>query len=114
MTLRKALPSRIGSARAVVALILAAAASLAAGEAHAVGTRTFDLAKLSDLEGGDLTGVSADSRGRVRAGWSLGKLPLQGADTTWSAAVTGDGSVFIGTGNEGKIIKVTGGQASIV
>lgn len=118
MIFRNALSSRRpGSGRAAIALIALAGAfatMLAPHEAHAVGTRTFDLAKLSDLEGGDLTGVSADSRGRIRAGFNLGKLPIQGAETTWSAAVGGDGSIFIGTGNEGKIAKVTGGQATIV
>ena len=72
MILRKALfSSRSGSGRAAVVALLAAAGALSAADVHAVGTRTFDLAKLSDLEGGDLTGVSADSRGRIRAGFKV-------------------------------------------
>ncbi len=114
MILRKALLSRQTGRAAVVALLLAASASLAPSDAHAVGTRTFDLAKLTDLEGGDLTGVSADSRGRIQAGFNLGKLPIQGAETTWSAVVAGDGSVLVGTGNDGKIVRINGGQTTIV
>lgn len=115
MILRNALLAGTRRAgRTALALLVAASAALVSHEAHAVGTRTFDLAKLSDLEGGDLSGVSADSRGRIRAGFNLGKLPIQGADTTWSAAVASDGSVLVGTGNDGKIVKINGGQVTTV
>jgi hypothetical protein len=100
--------------KTAVAALLALAAAVVPSGASAVGTRTFDLEKLADLEGGDLTGVSADSRGNLRAGFNVGKLPIAGADTAWSALPMPDGSVLIGTGNEGKVARVTGGQASFV
>lgn len=97
---------------AAAALVLAAA--LASSVAGAVGTRSFELTKLADLEGGDLTGVAVDSRGNLRAGFNVGKLPITGADTTWSALALPDGSVLVGTGNEGKVARIAGGQTTFV
>lgn len=80
--------------------------------ANAVGTRTFDLLTIEDLSGGELASVAVDSRGSIRAGFQLGKLPVTDAPTVWSSAIFGD-SVLLGTGNEGKVIKIAGGQASV-
>lgn len=82
--------------------------------AGAVGTRTFLLDTLDDLKGGDLTGVSVDSNGNVRAGLTLGSTPITDAASVWSALVLPDGAVLLGTGNEGKIFKVNGGQVTLV
>ncbi|MEJ7729314.1 MAG: hypothetical protein WKG00_08865 [Polyangiaceae bacterium] len=82
--------------------------------AGAVGTRTFLLDTLDDLKGGDLTGVSVDSNGNVRAGLTLGSTPITDAASVWSALVLPDGAVLLGTGNEGKIFKVSGGQVTLV
>ena len=95
-----------------------AAAALAvlavAPPANAVGTRTFLLDTLDDLKGGDLTGVSVDSGGNVRAGLTLGSTPISDANSVWSAVTLPDGAVLLGTGNEGKIFKVSNGQVSLV
>jgi hypothetical protein len=96
------------------ALVLGLAASAAlATPALAVGTRTFELDSLDDLQGGDLSSVAIDSRGFVRPGWELGKVPLTDAQTAWSTALLPDGSILVGTGNEGKILKVANGQATV-
>lgn len=81
--------------------------------AFAVGTRTFDISSIDDLSAGDLTGVSVDSRGNVRPGWSLGKTPVTDAQTAWASVLLSDGSVLIGTGNEGKIMRVSGATAEV-
>ncbi|MET0593569.1 MAG: hypothetical protein ABW133_12775, partial [Polyangiaceae bacterium] len=80
--------------------------------AHAVGTRTFELNSLDELSGGDLKGTTVDSLGRVRAGFELGALPLGEATSIWSALVQGDGSVLVGTGNTGKILRVNNAQVT--
>src|SRR6185295_15549688 len=80
--------------------------------ARAVGTRTFELNSLDELSGGDLKGTTVDSLGRVRAGFDLGALPLGDATSIWSVLVEPDGSVLVGTGNTGKILRVTGGQVA--
>jgi len=87
-------------------------AALLAKGAFAVGTRTFELRSLDQLSGGDLEGTSIDSRGRIRAGFRLGALPLDQASSVFAALPLSDGSVLLGTGSEGKILRVASGRAS--
>jgi uncharacterized repeat protein (TIGR03803 family) len=95
-----------------------ATASFAAGDARAVGTRTFELDSIEKLSGGDLKGVSVGSDGVVRAGWTLGNIPLpSGAGTTATCAIAlADGSVLVGTGPStgGKVVRIANDQASIL
>ncbi|WP_437295445.1 hypothetical protein [Sorangium sp. So ce426] len=100
--------------RLLAAAVAAVAAGLVALPAHAVGTRSFELRSLEDLKGGDLTGVSVDSNGAVRAGLTLGATPLPDATSIWSSVVLPDGTVLLGTGNEGKIYSVSGGRVALV
>jgi hypothetical protein len=93
--------------RVVYALL--AAASLLAAPAAAVGTRSFQLSSIEDFKGGDLTGVSVDSNGNVRAGLNLGSLAVPEAESVRSALAVGD-AVLLGTGNSGKIFRVAGGK----
>lgn len=87
-------------------------ALLLAQSASAVGTRAFELRSLDQLSGGDLEGTSIDSRGRIRAGFRLGALPLDQASSVFAALPLADGSVLLGTGSEGKILRVASGRAS--
>jgi hypothetical protein len=102
-----------GSAFAFLRVAAIAAAGLAAAPAHAVGTRTFQLDSLDDLKGGDLAGVSVDSNGNVRAGLNLGSTPVPDATSVWSSVVLPDGTVLLGTGNEGKIYSISGGRVAV-
>jgi hypothetical protein len=92
-------------------------AVLAARDAHAVGTRTFELDSLDKLSGGDLKGVSVGSDGVVRAGWTLGDVPLpEGSGTTATCALAmPDGSILVGTGPSegGKVVRIANDRASI-
>jgi hypothetical protein len=99
--------------RPLVPAALFAFAALIVSPAGAVGTRTFQLDSLDDFKGGDFTGTSVDSNGNLRAGLALGKTPISDAQSVWSAVVLGDGNVLLGTGNEGKVFKVAGGQVSL-
>jgi hypothetical protein len=107
---------RLGSRFAVAAAL--AGAALAAGDARAVGTRSFELDSLEKLSGGDLKGASVGSDGVVRAGWTLGSVPLpDGAgDTIKCAAALADGSVLVGTAGTlgGKVVRFAGDQATIL
>jgi hypothetical protein len=87
---------------------------LVAAQAAAVGTRRFVLDEASEFKGGDLKGVALDSAGHVRAGLSLGAVPATQATTVWSALPMPDGSLLLGTGNEGKLLKVAGGTVSVL
>lgn len=94
--------SRLG-----IGVVILAAALLPTSMASAVGTRTFQLEKIDDLKGGDLTGVSVDSNGTVRAGFTLGTTAITDVTSVWSSVVLADGSVLLGTGSDGKIYKVS-------
>ena len=82
--------------------------ALASGSASAVGTRTFELRKGDDFKGGDLKGVAVDSSGEVHAGFNLGNAPTSDATAIWSGLVQKDGSVLLGTGNEGRLLSFDG------
>lgn len=94
-----------------------AAAIVGASDASAVGTRTFDLDSLEKLSGGDLKGVSVGSDGVVRAGWTLGNVPLpENAGTTATCAlVMRDGSILVGTGpsSGGKVVRIENDRVSV-
>lgn len=94
-----------------------AAAMGGAIDASAVGTRTFDLDSLEKLSGGDLKGASVGSDGVVRAGWTLGNVPLpENAGTTATCALAmRDGSVLVGTGpsSGGKIVRIENDRVSV-
>ena len=87
---------------------------LAAAHAAAVGTRRFVLDDTSEFKGGDLKGVALDSDGHVRAGLSLGAVPATQVTSVWSALPMADGSLLLGTGNEGKLLKVAGGTVTVL
>jgi hypothetical protein len=102
---------RFASWTAVCATALAVV--LGAGDATAVGTRRFVLDKGDDFKGGDLKGVAVDSTGRVRAGFNLGTVAISDATTVWSVLPQADGSLLVGTGNEGKLLRVQAGKVSV-
>ncbi|HEY2410014.1 MAG TPA: hypothetical protein VGI10_28620 [Polyangiaceae bacterium] len=95
--------------RSVLCLVL-----LGTLPALAVGTRRFSLSKAADFKGGDLKGVAVDSSGRVRAGFNLAATPVLQANNIWSALRMKDGSLLLGTGNEGKLLKLQGGALSVL
>src|SRR6516162_7262300 len=100
-----------------VAVATLAAIAMAPSDARAVGTRTFELDSLEKLSGGDLKGVSVGADGVVRAGWTLGSVPLpENAGTTATCAlVMRDGSVLVGTGpsDGGKIVRIENDRVSV-
>lgn len=94
--------------------LVAAAGIVYSLTAHAVGTRHFVLEQGEDFEGGDLEGVAVDSGGGVRAGFTLTNTPISEGSTLWAVLLERDGSTLIGTGNEGKILRVRGGTSRVV
>lgn len=87
--------------------VVGATASLAT-PSPAVGTREFILDGGNDFKGGDLEGVAVDSVGRVRAGINLREIPVDQVAAIWTAFRRSDGSVLLGTGNEGKLLRLRG------
>src|SRR5262245_22546531 len=88
--------------------------ALLAPSAGAVGTRTIVLDQGEHFKGGDLKGVAIDSAGKVRAGFNLGSSAVNDAATIWAALPEKDGAVLLGTGNEGKLLRLKDGKVSVV
>jgi hypothetical protein len=103
--------------RGLVLVLASLGVVLPSREARAVGTRTFELDSLEKLSGGDLKGASVGSDGVVRAGWTLGDVPLpENSGTTATCAVAlPDGSVLVGTGPSegGKVIRIANDRAAV-
>lgn len=84
-----------------------------ASDAGAVGTRTFVLDTMDELSGGDAKGVAVGSDGVVRAGFTLGSVPITDATAAFSSLALADGSVLLGTSPQGKVYKVAGDQSTL-
>ena len=95
-----------------LAAVLVPALALLSPLAFAVGTRTFELDTLEKLSGGDLKGVAVGSDAVVRAGWTLGDVPLPDATASWAAVELADRSVLIGV-TGGDVYRVAGGVAAL-
>lgn len=86
------------------------AALMTSSLALAVGTRHWVLERAEDFKGGDLKGVAVDSSGKVKSGFDLGRIPVEGESVIWSALPRPDGSILLGTANEGHLLELRGGQ----
>src|SRR6185369_10917495 len=67
-----------------------------------VGTR-------ADVLKGDARGVSIDSNGSITLAPKLTEIYKTEQPYIWSTAIDGSGNVFLGTGREGRIYKVSPG-----
>ena len=96
-----------------LALGLLPALALLSTTAHAVGTRIFELDTIEKLSGGDLKGVAIGSDGVVRAGWTLGDVPLPDSGAaSWAAVRLADKSVLVGA-TGGKVFRIVGETATV-
>src|SRR5262249_44530993 len=95
------------------ALAVLGAALTAGFAAPALGAPPFPPPTPHALSGGDLKGTSVDALGRVRAGFTLGTIALGEASAVWSALPLPDGTVLLGTGNQGRVLRIANGQASV-
>lgn len=89
--------------RAAPLFVLALLAPLWLG---AVETDRWDIEGFKEFSKGKAMGVEIDSSGGVRSVWSIGGVEVP-ADGIWNMASRG-GVVYLGTGNSGKLFKVTG------
>jgi outer membrane protein assembly factor BamB len=82
--------------------------------AHAVGTRYFSIDSASVLSDGKLEGTAVLTTGSVVASVQKQRIALDSTQIARSLLVMKDGSAFIGTGNDGKIWKLTGDVAKVI
>ncbi len=95
-------------ARWAVFLSLAAAASAAT-------TATWELNGYQDFLRGRMSGLSISPDGRVSLGPAIDTLYTSDQAQIWSTASAPDGSLYLGTGNRGRLIKVdSSGNGTVI
>ncbi len=82
-----------------------------AGSLQAAGARFWEVATLPDFLKGDVTNLSIDLHGRLVLGPSMAELAAPTAPMLWTGLVEADGSVLVGSGNDGQVLKVAPGGA---
>jgi sugar lactone lactonase YvrE len=89
-------------------------AALLGPRAGAAPPQFWRLEGSSDFLDGDLDGLSVDSEGHLR----LGPLPQVRFDpqapNAWCLARASDGTLYVGTGNEGRVVRVVGQKGSVL
>ncbi len=99
----------LSSSAAVFASIVVALAP----RVSAVATRSFTIDDAASFQAGELDGTQAHSSGNVTLGASLRRLALDDVPVAYCFARGPDGSVFIGTGNEGKVYRLRGDSLAV-
>ncbi len=84
-----------------LAALLTAAATL-----HASSPKFFQAATQADFLKGDVENLSIDSRGQLLLGPATELVYETAAPFLWSVVPGADGSIFIGTGNDGRVFRV--------
>src|SRR6266849_3721407 len=85
---------------------LASVFALAAASCVAATTATWDLNGYQDFLRGRMSGLSIAPDGRLLLGPKLDTLFSSDQAQIWSVAPAPDGSLYLGTGNRGRLIKV--------
>lgn len=98
---------------ALLALVSFAVITTNSDEAAAVTTRSFLLDNTAAFSAGQLDGSVVRSDGSVAIGPRLKRLALPEVAVAWTFKRAKDGSVFIGTGHEGKIYQLKGDNLSV-
>ncbi len=75
-------------------------------EAHASRTQRWQQATFADFADGTLQGISIDSEGNLMRGPVAEKLADLGVQRIWTLLDGPDGTLFVGTGDDGKVIRV--------
>jgi len=94
------------SIRLFVALSLAGGTALLATRAEGSSPKFFQSATQNDFLRGDVENLSIDARGQLVLGPATELVYETAAPFIWSIAAAPDGTVFVGTGNEGKVYRI--------
>lgn len=100
--------------RLPVAGLLALACLALPAAARAAQPQFWQLEGARDFLDGETEGLSVDSEGRVRLAPATRVVQDPEAPYVWSLARDGDGRLYVGTGNDGKIFRVENGKASLL
>ena len=99
---------------AVVSGAVGLAAALTVVALHASTPKFFQASTQAEFLKGDLNGLAIDSRGQLTIGAASELVYETAAPFLWAMLPGPDGSLFLGTGNEGKVFRVDGdGKGSV-
>lgn len=73
----------------------------------AIGTKSFVIDTSEAFEKGTLKGTAAHGSGMLTAAPSLARTPLDGVPVAYTSTVGKDGAIYVGTGSQGAIYRVT-------
>jgi hypothetical protein len=82
--------------------------------ARAAGPQFWRIEGARSFLEGELAGLSVDADGRLRLGWSTRQLYDPAAPNAWCVARGPSGLLYVGTGNDGRVMKVDGTQGSLL
>src|SRR5687768_1550828 len=91
----------------VLALVVASAATLAASKPVFWQTAT-----LNDFLRGEVENLSVDGHGRLVLGPATELVAETTSPFLWAMVATQDGSLLVGSGNEGKVLKIDGSKVT--
>ncbi|HEX7088241.1 MAG TPA: hypothetical protein VF198_17915 [Vicinamibacterales bacterium] len=78
------------------------------------GARFWEVATLADFLEGEVTNLSIDLHGRLVLGPELTELAAPTAPVLWNALEGRDGALYMGTGNDGQVLRIApDGQLSV-
>jgi hypothetical protein len=86
---------------AAVALIFSLASIL-----QGAGARFWEVGTLNDFLKGDATSLSVDLHGRLVLGPALTELADTASPVLWTGIEGTDGDVYLGSGNDGRVLKI--------
>lgn len=75
--------------------------------APAAGARFWQVATQADFLEGDVTNLSIDVHGRLLLGPETTQLGSTSSPFLWAMVPGPDGSVFVGSGNDGQVLRIT-------
>src|SRR5215470_16766845 len=89
-------------------IVLASAlfAALLALPLHASSPKFFQVATQTDFLKGEVDNLSLDPRGQLTLGPAIDLVYETTAPFVWTIAAGTDGTLFLGTGNEGKVYRI--------
>ncbi|HZS42273.1 MAG TPA: PQQ-binding-like beta-propeller repeat protein [Polyangia bacterium] len=91
-------------------LLPAVLVCVALATAHAVTTRTWRLTNYKDFEEGEATGVLLSSLGEASSGFGASRVEI-GEAVVYSSVAAPDGTIYVGTGDQGAIYAYAKGKA---
>src|SRR5436305_6295152 len=88
------------------AFLTAALAALVVVSTGASTSKFFSASTQTDFLKGEVENLSIDSQGRLILGPATELVYETSAPFLWAVTAGADGSLFVGTGNEGKVFKL--------